>query len=85
MGPLDFLIGTCGTPPKPPMGPCRTPPASDDKVFVVLDSCVHERAISFNSSEDIRLPKIIEKCTEAVICFGLEGINTAMNKFNGSI
>ena len=48
-----------------------------DQVKFVLDP--------WDKKEEDSLPKIIEKCTEAVICFGLEGINTAMNKFNGSI
>lgn len=48
-----------------------------DQVKFVLDP--------WDKKEEDNLPKIIEKCTEAVICFGLEGINTAMNKFNGSI
>ena len=48
-----------------------------DQVKFVLDP--------WDKKEEDALPKIIEKCTEAVICFGLEGINTAMNKFNGSI
>ena len=48
-----------------------------DQVKFVLDP--------WDKKEEDNLTKIIEKCTEAVICFGLEGINTAMNKFNGSI
>ena len=48
-----------------------------DQVKFVLDP--------WDKKEEDTLPKIIEKCTEAIICFGLEGINTAMNKFNGSI
>lgn len=47
-----------------------------DQVKFVLDS--------WDKKEEDDLPKIIEKCTEAIICFGLEGINTAMNKFNSS-
>ena len=46
-----------------------------DQVKFVLDK--------WDKKEQDALPKIIEKCTEAIICFGLEGVNQAMNKFNG--
>ena len=47
-----------------------------DQVKFVLDP--------WDKKEEDNLTKIIEKCTDAIICFGLEGINAAMNKFNGS-
>ena len=46
-----------------------------DQVKFVLDQ--------WNETEKTRINKRISVCTEAIVCFGLEGINIAMNRFNG--
>ena len=46
-----------------------------DQVKFVLDR--------WNETEKTKINKRISVCTEAIVCFGLEGINNAMNKFNG--
>ena len=46
-----------------------------DQVKFVLDQ--------WNETEKTRINKQISVCTEAIVCFGLEGINNAMNRFNG--
>ena len=46
-----------------------------DQVKFVLDQ--------WNETEKTKINKQISVCTEAIVCFGLEGINNAMNRFNG--
>ena len=46
-----------------------------DQVKFVLDQ--------WNETEKTKINKRISVCIEAIVCFGLEGINSAMNRFNG--
>ena len=46
-----------------------------DQVKFVLDE--------WDETEKNKMEKRVSICTEAIVCFGLEGINNAMNKFNG--
>ena len=46
-----------------------------DQVKFVLDQ--------WDETEKTKIEKRVSICTEAIVCFGLEGINKAMNKFNG--
>jgi PTH1 family peptidyl-tRNA hydrolase len=46
-----------------------------DQVKFVLDR--------WDASEEKLLHKRIEQCTEAILSFGLEGLSTAMNRYNG--
>ena len=46
-----------------------------DQVKFVLDQ--------WNETEKTKINKQISVCIEAIVCFGLEGINSAMNRFNG--
>ena len=46
-----------------------------DQVKFVLDQ--------WNETEKSKINKRISVCIEAIVCFGLEGINSAMNRFNG--
>ena len=46
-----------------------------DQVKFVLDQ--------WDETEKTKINKRVSICTEAIVCFGLEGINNAMNKFNG--
>jgi len=46
-----------------------------DQVKFVLDQ--------WDETEKTKIEKRVSICTEAILCFGLEGINKAMNKFNG--
>ena len=46
-----------------------------DQVKFVLDQ--------WDETEKTKIEKRVSICTEAILCFGLEGINEAMNKFNG--
>ena len=45
-----------------------------DQVKFVLDQ--------WNETEKTKINKQISVCIEAIVCFGLEGINSAMNRFN---
>ena len=47
-----------------------------DQVKFVLDQ--------WNETEKTKINKQISVCIEAIVCFGLEGINSAMNRFNGN-
>ena len=46
-----------------------------DQVKFVLDQ--------WDETEKTKIEKRVSICTEAIVCFCLEGINNAMNKFNG--
>ena len=46
-----------------------------DQVKFVLDQ--------WNETEKSKINKRISVCIEAIVCFSLEGINSAMNRFNG--
>ena len=46
-----------------------------DQVKFVLDQ--------WDETEKTKIEERVSICTEAIECFGLEGINNAMNKFNG--
>ena len=46
-----------------------------DQVKFVLDQ--------WDETEKTKIKERVSICTEAIVCFGLEGINNAMNKFNG--
>ena len=46
-----------------------------DQVKFVLDQ--------WNETEKTKINKQISVCIEAIVCFGLEGIKNAMNRFNG--
>ena len=46
-----------------------------DQVKFVLDQ--------WDETEKTKIEERVSICTEAIECFGLEGINKAMNKFNG--
>jgi len=46
-----------------------------DQVRFVLDQ--------WNETEKSKINKRISVCIEAIVCFSLEGINSAMNRFNG--
>ena len=46
-----------------------------DQVKFVLDQ--------WDETEKTKIEERVSICTEAIVCFGLEGINNAMNKFNG--
>lgn len=37
----------------------------------------------WNTEEEQKLPERLQKCSEAILSFGLAGINTTMNTFNG--
>ncbi|MFQ3341587.1 MAG: PTH1 family peptidyl-tRNA hydrolase [Flavobacteriaceae bacterium] len=50
-------------------------PKPFDQVKFVLDT--------WTATEEKELAKRIEKCGEAILSFGLEGLETAMNRFNG--
>jgi PTH1 family peptidyl-tRNA hydrolase len=47
-----------------------------DQVKFVLDK--------WETEEEKALPKRIERCSEAVLSFGLQGVQNTMNQYNGT-